>query len=255
MRILSIDCGLKTLGYCLYQPEPSKILEWGTADVQATGDSPAAITIALWRYFDAMPELLDGDDNTAMTVVIERQPPRNGKMKAVEMALTAYFVAHGVLGREAAGRPPIKVVSYSPRHKLGGAVRGRSAAKYRERKALSVERCLALPEVQQGWLDKLQAMPKQDDACDALLMAMAYTREARPEPRQVLARKPGPGTTDLSQAHVKWLLKRHLFPRARAARRTARDTLPQYVTDTPGLADAIEQHYGTLAETLHQLHL
>lgn len=174
-------------------------------------------------------------------------------MKCVEHTLLSFVTGHGVIPNEIAGHPPISVTCYSPRHKLNGAERGASRAKYQARKSLAVERaqklsCVAGTE----WETYLNSLKKPDDVCDALLMAVVFCKSDNThlETNPVIARKPtGPADT-WTIANLKYMLKTHLYPRKRADRKKAKQTLTQYIAGCPGLDDAITRHFQNLETAL-----
>ena len=252
MLVLAFDCGLCTLAYCLYDSDNDKIVDLETADLNLGAKcSSNAICKAVWQFMDNKCLLLNQDQ--PLQVLIEKQPSKNGKMKCVEHTLLSYVTAHGVLANEIAGQPPVSVTCYSPKHKLNGAERGASRAKYLARKSLSVERAQELGcVVGTEWESYLNSLKKPDDVCDALLMAVVYCKSDNKhlEMNPIIARKPTGDAESWTAANVKYMIKTHLYPRKRADRKKAKQTLTQYVKNCPGLHDAITKHFQNLETAL-----
>ena len=127
MKIASFDVGTKNLAYCIV--ENGLIQHWDVLEIKYTTNETLCNNIV--RAMDVHPELLEVD-----TVVIEKQPSKNNKMRIVEALLNAYFV---IKGTTSASSLVSKVCVYSSKHKLGDTnLRGNS--NYRERKKLGITR-------------------------------------------------------------------------------------------------------------------
>ena len=275
MRVLSFDCGLKTLAWCLYDANGAgAVLRWDVVD--ALAGSPASLP-----HLEALARLLDvrsGDlfqaafeglgEHERAHVVIERQPGRNASMRAVEAMLHAFFVIRGKLDRERAGLRPLDTVcTFSPRLKLSGepAAQGlRGKRHYADRKKLAVLRARQLPAVTGSpeWSAWFDGKKKKDDAADSLLQAVAYAArnpDSAPPPgapvKRVIGRRPAPGATALTPANCKFLLRQMLYPRLRKERVGARQRLQAAVDATPLLAASVVTLFGSLDAALEELRL
>jgi hypothetical protein len=113
MKILGIDCGVKNLAYCVYNSETKTIEKWEVADIspEKTTQSSYIPDICI-QYLEKNQDLLECDK-----VIIEKQPPRNGKMRVLEAVLYCYFILQG---KKNEGALMSSVETYSAKHKLGG---------------------------------------------------------------------------------------------------------------------------------------
>ena len=74
--LISIDVGIKNLAMCFIDSDTKRIIEWEVASVPS--ERQGGLLHALKEHLDRREWLRD-----AKTVVIERQPDRNKKMKAI----------------------------------------------------------------------------------------------------------------------------------------------------------------------------
>lgn len=199
--ILSIDCGIKNLAMCLICPVTKKIQEW-----DVSGVPPMHVD----GVFPCMVRHLNSKTWTsgATTVVIEKQPDRNRKMKAVENLLHTYFLV-----REK------DVVIWDARHKVPD-VAGPGKARYAQRKKTSIERARKFIEdaPNQEWRAFFDKHSKKDDLADSLLQAISFI-DKRPgpgagpsepaPPKKVVPRKPTENQTrtKYSRANLAYILK------------------------------------------------
>jgi hypothetical protein len=166
MIVLSIDVGIVNLAFCVYDSSACNILFWKIFRISPIGgDMCRGICEKIGELTPALA-IQDIDK-----IVIEMQPGRNQRMKAVQHFLHMYFVA--------VHQKP--VVIFSARHKLAGTGfenSGRDSRKYRLRKKASVELC-------KQWLDEhpdnerwnemfYKKGFKKDDAADSLNQAIAF---------------------------------------------------------------------------------
>lgn len=165
MKIASFDVGTKNLAYCI--TDSDIIVGWDVLNVKHTTHESLCANIV--NTLDMCPQLLDVD-----TVLIEKQPSRNNKMRIVEALLNAYFVIKGVTSETSSIR---KVTVYSSKHKLGSSTfRGKSS--YTERKKLGITRCnefLKKSNQPDAFRTQFDASKKKDDLADSLLQALSYT--------------------------------------------------------------------------------
>lgn len=159
MSVLSFDVGQKNLAYCKLCGETNEILDWNVITLPTSG-VPCVIK-ALERAFPKDSELT--------TVIVEKQPSRNIKMRIIETVLLSYFATIGVK----------TTISYSAKHKLGTigkTMKGKT--NYTMRKKMSVLMCktyLAQTTVNDTVRSTFERSKKQDDLADCLLQYLAYT--------------------------------------------------------------------------------
>ena len=166
MAIASFDVGMKNLAYAVIDSERS-ILYWNTHDISpARGED---VCVCLVKLLDTLPFLL----HDVETVIIEKQPSKNNKMRIIESLLYAYFIIKGASSEDSSVK---KAVIYSAKYKLGAeSFRGKSS--YAERKKLSVLRCSKFIESQSESMQTLfNGSKKKDDLADSLLQGLAYMK-------------------------------------------------------------------------------
>ena len=158
MRLLSFDVGIKNLAFCIYNNDNIQIECWDVKEI------PTDIEKMIYCIDELFPSsILESID----TVVIEKQPGRNSKMKRIEIILNTYFVMRKIS----------KVVIYNAKHKLGNTGKlFKGKTNYSQRKKLSVEKCKQfLTEYDKTIeLKKLLSSKKKDDLADCLLQILAY---------------------------------------------------------------------------------
>ena len=168
MPVLSIDCGLKNLAYCILETNPCKLVHWEVFDVcpKTFEDLPCALVEAL----DARKDIWSKAD----TVLIERQPTRNRKMSVVQHVLHSYFLIRGKIDLKTV--KTIRVVSAF--HKLGsegGKVTGKT--NYRNRKKMSVEIAKEFLQTQdEPMRTYFESCSKKDDLADCLNQAIQCSK-------------------------------------------------------------------------------
>jgi hypothetical protein len=173
MRVLSIDVGIKNLAYCVYDSDHEKIEFWKVFEIRPVANDMARGICQALSELEAS-ELRTMQD--VQKVVIELQPGRNKRVKAIEHFLHMFYV----LKHE---KP---VVLFSARHKLAGTGcenSGRTGAMYRQRKKASIALCdcwLQAHPQDERWTSMLSKKGfKKDDAADALNQALAYCHPQR----------------------------------------------------------------------------
>ena len=192
--LLSIDVGIRNLAMCLM--DDRKIIQWDVGGVPPLSDD--GLYESMLKHIKTRPWVLESD-----TVLIEKQPDKNRKMKSVENFLHSYFVIHDK-----------KVIIYDARHKIPD-IAGAGKRKYRQRKNASIERCREFvkkenPEL----LGFFNAHDKKDDLADTVMQALSYTpAPVKEKKKKLVARKPTSNQSDThySKANLAWLYKNGLY--------------------------------------------
>lgn len=237
MSILSFDVGIKNLAFCILKE--NKIQQWDVSELKYSTNQ--SLCEAIVSHCDAWPQMLDCE-----TVLIEKQPSRNNKMRIIEALLNAYFVIKGSKNSESQVK---KVLVYSAKYKLGSnTAKGKS--NYTERKKLSIERCkkfLELTSDENSAFTKIfYSSRKKDDLADTLLQALAYNKSSLFEQLQnvdlknstpkVIARKPTDKqerSGNYSRSNIKYFLMNSTYDES---------SCPQK------LHKAVKKHYDNLSE-------
>ena len=169
MKVASFDVGTKNLAFCIL--DNNRIQSWNVLEISYRNNEQLCVNVV--KALDAFEELLNVD-----TVVIEKQPSKNNKMRIVEALLNAYFVINGATKDTS---PITKVAIYSSKHKLGSnTIKGKT--NYRERKKLGVTRCAEFlketADVQDERFAKMFTQSKKkDDLADSLLQGLSYMKD------------------------------------------------------------------------------
>jgi hypothetical protein len=202
MVLLSIDVGIKNLAMCLIEESTKEILQWDVSGVPPEHES--GLFKSMVSHLDDRPWTL-----TAQTVLIEKQPDKNKRMKVVENLLHAYFVIKN---------PKTQVIIYDARHKIPDVV-GPGKTQYRKRKQTSIDRCrefITTEEINSKWIPEFVGSKKKDDLADTVMQALSYINrrggDAAPKkakPTKITARKPTENQkeTKYSKSNLAWLAK------------------------------------------------
>jgi len=197
MRILAIDCGYKNLAFCLYDTElETKIIKWDVINLSEIDGrtNPDSTPEQIVSFFDSdkNSELLQCD-----TVIIEKQPPRNAKMRIIESILYTYFYIRGKISDVSR---IAKVATFSPKHKLAGiiGIAGKSCYATRKKKAISKVAELLGESSLTEWQKYYCEYKKRDDLADCYLMVIAYIQQQNEnittnnddKKKRILAKKP-----------------------------------------------------------------
>jgi len=164
--ILSIDVGIRNLAMCLLDNKngDNEVIQWDVSGVPP--QHADGLFRSLCDHLDERPWILGAD-----TILIEKQPDKNRKMKTVENFLQTYFIIKG--------RRDASVIIYDARHKVPD-VAGPGKARYRQRKLTSIARCkefLENSDVNRHWLeDTFNKSKKKDDLADTVMQALSYTK-------------------------------------------------------------------------------
>jgi hypothetical protein len=173
MRILSFDVGILNLAYCIFNTELLKIEYWEIIKLENLKDH-GKLHVNLITELDKRNHLIDGTD----TVLIEKQPSFNPKMRIIASCLQTYFFIRGVIDSE----NKIKIIKFfSPKHKLkcynGTEIAVTGKTKYLQTKQMSIFICKEkLDEYSEP--DEIKNMfdssKKKDDLADCYLQALTY---------------------------------------------------------------------------------
>lgn len=271
MRVLSFDCGITNLAWCLYDSyeaaETAAILDWRVVDIKS---NKLPLTETLMQFLDrsSIADWFAVKDNQwpdKCHVVIEKQPFRNSAAKSVESCLYNYFTLRGRIDQAKIGGKILdRICVFSAKHKLAGekVLRGKKAYRQRKEKSVELARALNVVSTSEQWQNLLESLPKKDDVCDALLQAIAYVNRTPHEqatsllPR-VIARRPKLGTQplDYTDANCKYVLKSFLYPRLRKERVHALELLPGRVKQVKDLELVVNKKFGNLDAALQKLKL
>lgn len=173
--VLSFDVGVVNLAYCLLD-EDYNILLWNIVNVNAsTYDKQCD------KLIDELDKIDYGQFSPReLTVVIERQPCKNPKMRIVSGQIQMYFCL------KKKNDPISKVVFYSPKFKLKcyqplegdpPIVQKKLKSEYAQRKNLAIQHCSIMirrnqPQEIIDFFDKPRQ--KKDDLSDTYLQAVSY---------------------------------------------------------------------------------
>lgn len=181
MKILSIDCGIKNLAYCVidYNIENKKysILKWELVNVCEDGKMDFySITSTLIRRLHEI-FLLENDFEHYDYILIENQPvQKNPTMKSVQIVIYTFF---GTCIYQYAYESILKLVSASNKLKVihKPVINIATTNKYKANKLTAIEytkhylQHILKDDIN---LDKFNNLPKQDDYSDALLQGIQY---------------------------------------------------------------------------------
>lgn len=199
--ILSIDVGIKNLAMCLLCPDTKRVHQWDVDGVPP--ESSDGLFPCLRDHLDSREWL-----GQARTVLIEKQPDKNKKMKGVENFLHAYFLIR---------YPDAETIIYDAKHKIPD-VAGPGKSQYRKRKMTSIKRCqefIESDEVNADWLDVFRKSRKKDDLADTVMQALSFVnrrpvqKKMTKESKAVAARRPTENQkeTRYSKSNLVWLYR------------------------------------------------
>jgi hypothetical protein len=245
VKIVSFDVGIVNLAYCIVEKtnESIKILRWEIIALSEKGSTFSAhiaksgiaeLYLTLIHELDKRPWLLDTD-----TVLIEKQPSFNPKMRIIAGCLQTYFYIRGIVDKQE--KMIRSVLFFSPKNKLkcytgpeldissknGKIVKG----KYAQTKKMGVliarsklEEYSETPE----WCTFFENSKKKDDLSDCYLQALTYLTQT-----QIKTKIPEKANTVKSKATLKKELKEYLESRVKVC----------------SVVDLMEKNY----KTIHQL--
>ena len=166
--LLSFDVGTKNLAICLLDSD-NNIIEWEVESIPRHHSD--GICKALQTHLDARDWVTQG----VQTVLIERQPPKNRKMKTVEAYLEMYFNVKDIP----------QVLCYNAVNKVPDCP-GKGHKAYIKRKNTAIERAkeyIVNSEQEEKWNTLYDQSQKKDDLADCLLQGLSF------KPNQVVCRK------------------------------------------------------------------
>ena len=161
--ILSFDVGIKNLAFCVMDRQ-FNIHSWFCTEIP----NPTTQLKNLLCYLDSL-ELMENVD----TILIEKQPYKNPKMRLLENILLTYFNIRNIDNSN-----DVKILSYNAKHKLGELgkqIKGKT--NYNQRKKLSIQLCNTFlvkytqEDVFKYYFTKSK---KKDDLADSLLQALSF---------------------------------------------------------------------------------
>lgn len=199
--ILSIDVGIKNLAMCMIDENTKIIQHWDVSGVPP--EHQDGLYKSLCHHLDTKPWVLN-----ATTILIEKQPDKNKKMKTVENFLQAYFVIKC---------PNSETILYDARHKVPDVV-GAGKAQYRKRKNTAIERCREFIKGDENshWIPTFVASKKKDDLADTVMQALSFINRrevpaSKPKKisEKITTRKPTENqkSTKYSKANLAWFIK------------------------------------------------
>ena len=201
MNYLSFDIGIKNMAFCVLNKD-EVIQRWGLFSID--GGTLEKQCTRLAKHLDelnihgALRAPKDNDEEpegsgaqsaapsgsgaqSALTVIIEKQPRINAKMRVIEGYLLMYFVMKKMQGCENIH----KILTYSARHKLklytGPLDKQYNLKTHYGRKRTAIQHCKKIignnPD-NQKWLDFFEEHKKKaDDLSDSFLQGLSYIRK------------------------------------------------------------------------------
>jgi len=173
VKVLSFDVGIINLAYCIFNTETLKIEQWEIITIPQNKDY-SKLYIELIKSLDSRQCMLN-----VHTVLIEKQPSFNPKMRIIAGCLQTYFFIRGVVDRK---ENPIQSVEFfSPKHKLkcySGPelnVPGKSKYAQTKQKGVIIARS-KLSEYSEPveMVQFFESNKKKDDLADCYLQALTW---------------------------------------------------------------------------------
>ena len=201
--LLSIDVGIRNLAMCMIDENTQAIKYWDVSGVPP--EHKDGLYPCFREHLSDRSWVLD-----ASTILIEKQPGQNKRMKTVENFLHAYFVIKS---------PKAETIIYDARHKVPD-VAGAGKAKYRQRKQTAIARCKEFVEKgpnNKNWIEHFTKSKKKDDLADTVLQALSYINRIEPKKKEakkvdkINPRKPTQNQTETkySKSNLAWFIKNH----------------------------------------------
>ena len=198
--ILSIDVGIRNLAICKFDESSNLIVEWDVSGIPP--EHKDGVFVSLKKHLDDRPWVLD-----VQTILIEKQPDKNKKMKMVEHFLHSYFVIKA---------EKAETIIYDARFKIPD-VAGPGKAQYRKRKQTSIDRCkefIHKHDCNAHWIPVFNESKKKDDLADTVMQAISFTKrvvvaQSVKKVKNLVARKPNENqkNTKYSKSNLAWLYK------------------------------------------------
>jgi hypothetical protein len=182
MRVLSFDVGILNLAYCIFNTELLKIEHWEIIKLENLKDH-GKLHVNLITELDKRNHLIDGID----TVLIEKQPSFNPKMRIIAGCLQTYFFIRGVIDQPEQAIQSVEF--FSPKHKLkcytGPELTVTGSTKYAQTKkkgVLIAEWMLEKNNESINFKNIFKNSKKKDDLSDCYLQALTYCTFKRLKP-------------------------------------------------------------------------
>lgn len=185
--LLSIDVGIRNLGMCLMDTETKQIHEWEVGGVPPAHQD--GVFNAMAKHLSEKPWI-----QKATLALIERQPPKNRTMKALEHFLHGYLLALGV---------PVRL--WDAKHKIPD-ICGPGKAQYTKRKKASIDRCATFLQdsCNTRWISVFNSSLKKDDMADTVMQALSYNGPLEITKTQKKETKSRPRKPTLNQKETKY---------------------------------------------------
>lgn len=169
--IASFDIGIKNLGLCVIHKNTEKIFYWTVLDI--SGSSNVISCKRMVQQLDKIDILKNVD-----TVLVEKQPSVNAKMRVVQGYVSSYFVIRSIDNNK-----NVKVLDYSPKHKLGcydGEIPTYNIkSEYNIRKKIGIfhtSKLLEITKQESKFVDLFNNSKKKDDLADCYLQSLSFIR-------------------------------------------------------------------------------
>jgi hypothetical protein len=198
MNILSIDVGLKNLGVCNVDSD-GNILYWNVLEVNNINE-----------LIKSLDSIFNTDINT---VVIEKQPSFNPRMRSVASAIQTYFIIRGQVDHNSIH----KILFYSPKYKLqicedhSKLENAKKSQKYRIHKQMAIDQTRKM--ITDDHLTFFNKHKKKDDLADSYLQAISYL-SSKDINTEIIARKPTEtqlNNKKLKECHIIYLRNQALL--------------------------------------------
>jgi len=219
--LLSIDVGIKNLAMCMLDESSNTIVQWDVSGIPP--EHKDGLYPCFRRHLDEKPWVLE-----AQTILIEKQPGMNKRMKTVENFLHAYFVIK---------LPESETIIYDARHKVPDVV-GSGKTQYRKRKQTAITRCGEhIENSNKEWVPLFKKSKKKDDLADTFLQALSFINRIEPKKKvtktsssKVKARKPTENQkeTKYSKSNLAWFFKNHSVEELEKNKRFQKDLKRYY---------------------------
>ncbi|MBP02860.1 MAG: hypothetical protein CMM25_08635, partial [Rhodospirillaceae bacterium] len=233
-RVLSIDVGIKNLAVCLLNG-PKHIEFWTVFDIGNNTDTTRHLR-SLESTLNEHPEIINPE--TIKTILIEKQPSFNPRMRVIGSALHMYFVMKGFRD----------IRQYSPKFKLQLCMgsesydKGNRYAKNKKRAIDTMKYYLDNVEELRRWKLTFNQAKKKDDYADSFLQGMSFYKIYQKTTRTV--KKPTAASlkkaTSLDRSHFSWLWeqwKQEYIVAKEDNKKPSRGPMAEFVSVTSTLAE------------------
>lgn len=178
MLIASFDVGIRNLAYCIMD-EKCNIVDWSVVDVLENKTTKVSkMKQCIFMFAKCVANVLDTIDmSNCNRVIIEHQPSRNNKMKAMGNIIIGY------LATKYHDKPNNWAIFVAPRNKLkvydGPSIDCHLKNKYGQNKYYAKEHCkyfLNKLNIAYRWKLLYNDSKKKDDLADSYLQGMWYIK-------------------------------------------------------------------------------